>query len=124
MVGPEVSSGRSVELPLVVLPISIPSPLAQDFKRPLMTLEDEMRGCFGTEGEEDLLFSGSELTAGAVSSILRDSDLMRADALSIEDVLASSFQGAATVRSNAFICLIFDFNLPLPLSCSVKWLPM
>ena len=54
--GPEVSSGRSVELPLAVLPISVRSPLAQDFKRPPTTPEDEGRGCFGTEGEEDSLF--------------------------------------------------------------------
>ena len=88
MAGLETSSGRSVELPLAVLPISVRSPLAQDFKRPPMTLEDEGRGCFGTEGEEDFLFANSELAAGAVSSIIQDSDLKRADAMSVEDVLA------------------------------------
>ena len=60
--GPEISSGRSAELPLAVLP----SPLAQEFKRPPMTSEDEGRGCFGTEGEEDSLLANSELAAGVV----------------------------------------------------------
>ena len=65
--GLEISSGRSVELSLAVLPISVQSPLAQDFKRPPTTLEDEERGCFRTEGEEDLLLVNSELAIGAVS---------------------------------------------------------
>ena len=67
--------------------------------------EDEGRGCFGTEGEEDSLLTNSELAAEAVSSILQDSDLRRADAMSVEDVLALSLQGAATVCLDAFICL-------------------
>ena len=49
--GQKNSSGRSVELPLVVLPIYVQSPLAQDFKRPPTTPEVEGRGCFGTKGE-------------------------------------------------------------------------
>ena len=91
MAGPETSSGRSVELLLAVLPISFQSPLAQDFKRPPMTSEDEGRGLFGNEGEEDSLFSNSDLAAGAVSSIIQDYDLRRADAMSIEEFLALSF---------------------------------
>ena len=98
--GPKNSSRRSAELPLIVLPISIRSPLAQDFKHPITTLEDEGRGCFETEGEEDSL-----LAVGAVSSILRDSDLRRVDAMSVDEVLALLLQGAATVCLDAFICL-------------------
>ena len=66
--------------------------------------EDEGRGCFGTEGEDDSLLSNLELTVWAVSSILRDSDLRRADAMSIEDVLALSLQEAATICPDAFDC--------------------
>ena len=55
-----------------------------------MTPEDEGRGCFGTEGDEDSLLANSELPAGVVSSILRDYDLRRADAMSVEEVLALS----------------------------------
>ena len=107
MASPETSSMRSVELPLAVLPIFVRSPLAQDFKRPPTTPEDEGRGCFGTEGEEDSQFANSELAAGVVSSILRDSDLKRADAMSVEDVLALSLQGEATVSLDALICLSY-----------------
>ena len=106
-VGLKNSSGKSVELPLAVLPIYVRSPLVQDFKRPPTTPKDEGRGCFGTEGEEDSLLANSQLAAGAVSSILRDFDLKRADAMSIEDVLALLLQGAATVCQNAFILLSY-----------------
>ena len=107
MAGSEISSGRSIELHLVVLPISVQSPLAQDFKRPPTMLEDKGRGCFGIEGEEDSLLANSELDARAVSFILRDSNLKRADAMSVEGVLALSLQGAATVCLDAFICLSY-----------------
>ena len=69
-----------------------------------MTQEVEGRDCFGTEGDEDSLFTNSELAVGAVSSILRDSDLKRADAMSVEEVLALSLQGAATICPDALIC--------------------
>ena len=45
--GPKNSSGRSAELFLAVLPIFVRSPLAQDFKCPPTTPEDEGRGRFG-----------------------------------------------------------------------------
>ena len=103
--GPKTSSGRSAKLLFTVLPISIWSPLAQDFKHPLTTPEDEGRGCFRIEGEEDSLLANSELAVDAISSILWDSDLRRANAMSVKEVLAISLQGAATVCLDAFICL-------------------
>ena len=51
--GPKNSSRRSAEHPLAILAIYVQSPLAQDFKRLSTMLEDEGRGCFGVEGEED-----------------------------------------------------------------------
>ena len=78
------------EPPLEALPISIWSPSAQNAKLPLTTPEDEGRDCFGTEGGEGLLLTNSELVAGAVSSILRDTVLKRADAMSVEEALALS----------------------------------
>ena len=107
VVGPKISSGRSSELPLTVLPISVLSPLAQDFKRPPTTPEEERRGCFGTEGAENSLLANSELAVRAVLSILRDSDLKRADAMSIEDVLALSLQGEVAVCPDASIFLSY-----------------
>ena len=48
MAGPKISSGRNAELPLAVLPISVHSPLAQDFESSPTTLKDKGRGCFET----------------------------------------------------------------------------
>ena len=39
-----------------------------------------------------------------MSFVLRDSDLKNADAMPVEEVLALSLQGAATVSSDTFIC--------------------
>ena len=89
------------------MPIYVRSPLAQDFERSPTTPEDEGKGCFGIEGGEDSLLANSELAVGVVSSILQDSDLKRTDAMSVEDVLALSLQGAATVCLNAFIFLSY-----------------
>ena len=105
--GPKNSLGRSAKLSLAVLLISVQSPLAQDFKSPPTMPEDEGRGFFGTKGEEDSLLANLELAVKALSSIIRDSDLRRADAMSVEDVLALSLQGAAIVCPDAFICLSY-----------------
>ena len=47
-------------------------------------------GAEGGGGGEDSLFTNAELAARAVSSILRDSDLKKADALCVEEALALS----------------------------------
>ena len=56
------------------------------------------RDRFSAVGSEHSLLSHAELAAGAVSSILRDSDLMKVDALSVEEALALLLQGTASVR--------------------------
>ena len=58
----------------------------------------------GPKRDEDSLLASVELAARAVSSILRDFDLKRADIMSIKEALALSLQGAATVCPNTFIC--------------------
>ena len=93
--------------PLEVLPISVWSHSAQNSKLPHTTPEDEGRDCFGIEGDKDSLLTNSELAAEVVSSILRDSNLKRADAMFVEEALALSLQGAATVCPDAFICLSY-----------------
>ena len=55
-----------------------------------MTSEVEGKDCFGTKGDKDSLLTNSELTTGVISSILRDSDLKRANAMSVEEALALS----------------------------------
>ena len=89
-VGVGNSSGRAVEPPLEVLPISIWSPTSQGAAPP-PAMPDEVTGNrnrFEAAGDEDSLLSHAELGAGAVSSFLRDSDLRKVDALPVEEALA------------------------------------
>ena len=51
------------------------------------------------------MLSHAELTAGAISSILRGSDLRKVDALSVEEALALLLHGIAYVRLSAFVDL-------------------
>ena len=46
----------------------------------------------------------SKLAVEALSYILRDSDLKKADSMSVGEALASSLQGAVMVCPDAFIC--------------------
>ena len=99
------SSGRAAEPPLEVMPISIWSPPAQSAEPPPSIAEDSGRKCPEDDGYEDSLLSNAELAAGAISSILRDSDLKRSGTLPVEEALALSFQGVASVSSRVLICL-------------------
>ena len=75
---------------------------------PPPTMPDEVMGNRDhTEavGDEDSLLSHADLAVGAVSSILRDSDLKRVGALPIEEALALLLQGTASVRPSAFFDL-------------------
>ena len=78
-------------------------------------MPDEVTGNrdrFEVAGSEDSLLSHAELAAGAVSSILRDSDLRKVDALSIEEALSLLLQGTASVCQSAFrrsFSLLFQF---------------
>ena len=57
------------------------------------------------DGDGDSLLFNAELAAGAISSILRDSDLKRSGALPVEEALALSLQGVASISSHVFLCL-------------------
>ena len=57
-------------------------------------------------GDEDSLLLNAELAAGAVSSILKDSDLKRSSALPVDEALALSHQGVASVSSHTLSYLI------------------
>ena len=85
-----------------VLPISVWSPTSQGATPPPAMPDEVRRDRFGAVGGEDSLLSHAELAARAVSSILRDSDLKKVDALSIEEALALLLQGTASVRPSAF----------------------
>ena len=101
------SSRRATKPPLDVLPISIWSPTSRGTEPP-PAMPDEVRGDhdrFEAARSEDSLLSHAELAVGAVSSILRDSDLRKVDALSIEEALALLLQGTASVRPSSFVDL-------------------
>ena len=95
----------AAEPPLEVMPISVWSPLAQSAEPPPSIPEALGRERLGADGDEDSLLSNEELAVGAISSILKDSDLKRSDALLVEEALALSLQGVASVSSRIFICL-------------------
>ena len=99
------SSGRAAEPPLEVMPISVWSPPAHSAEPPPSIEEDLGRECLKADGDEDSLLSNAELAVGVISSILRDSDLKRSDALPVEEALALSLQGVTSVSSRVFICL-------------------
>ena len=85
-VGAGDSLRRAAEPPLEVLPISIWSPTSRS-AAPLTAMPDEVTGDrdhFEAVGSEDSLLSHTVLTTKAVSSILRDFDLRKVDALSVD----------------------------------------
>ena len=98
--------GRAVEQPLEVMPITIWNPLAQIVKSPSSRAEELKRKGSETDGDGDSLLLNAELAAGAISSILKDSDLKRSGALPVEEALALSLQGVAFVSSHILSCLI------------------
>ena len=103
------SSGKAVAPLLEVMPITFWSPPAQSAEPSPSKAEESGRKLFETNGDGDSLLSNVELTAGAVSSILRDSDLKRSGALPIEETLALSLQGAASVSSLVLLRLLLSW---------------
>ena len=88
------------------MPITVWNPPAQSVKPPSSRAEELKRKGSETEGDGDSLLLNAELTASAVSSILKDSDLKRSSALPIEEALAISVQGVASVSSHILSYLI------------------
>ena len=96
--------GRTAEPPLDILPISVWSPSAQSAELPSGASEGEERKHLGHERDGDSLLTNAELADGALSSILRDFDLKKADSISVEKAMASSLRGAVMVCLDAFTC--------------------
>ena len=67
-----------------LLSISVWSPTSRGNVPSPPMLDEVRRDRFGAVGSEASLLSHAKLTAEVVSSILRDSDLRKVDALSIE----------------------------------------
>ena len=99
-------SGGAVEHPLAVMPITVWNPPTKGVRPPSPRVEELKRKDSETGGDDDSLLLNAELVAGAVSSILKDSDLKRSRVLPIDEALALSLQGAALVSSHILSCLI------------------
>ena len=99
-------SGRAVEQPLAVMTITVWNPPAKSVRPPSPRTEGLKRKDSETGGDGDSLLLNAELTVGAVSSILKDSDLKRSSVLSVDEALALSLKGVAFVSSRILSCLI------------------
>ena len=91
--------GGVVEQPSAVMPITVWNPPSESARPPPRRVEELKRknpkSKIG-EDEDSLLFN-AELAAGAISSVLKDSDLGRSKALPVDEALALSLQGVASV---------------------------
>ena len=98
--------GGAVDHPLAVMPITVWNPPAKGIRSPPWRAEELKKKKSERVGEdEDSLLLNAELAAGAVSSLLKDSDLGRSKALPVDEALALSFQGVASVSSHILSCL-------------------
>ena len=99
--------GGAVEQPLAVMPLTVWNPPTKSVRSPSRRTEELKRkdteSKIGGDGDSFLL--NAELAAGAISSILRNSDLERSKVLPVDEALALSLQGVASVSSYILSCL-------------------
>ena len=99
--------GGSVEQPLAVVPITVWNPPTESVRSPPRRAEELKKKAPESKTSEDgdSLLLNAELAAGAISSILKDSDLGRSKALPVDEALALSLQGVASVSPCVLSCL-------------------
>ena len=81
------------------MPITVWNPLSESARPAPRRVEELKRKNLESkvgEDEDSLLFN-AELATGAISSVLNDSDLGRSKALLVNEALALSLQGVASV---------------------------
>ena len=96
----------AVEQSLMVMHITVWNPPLEKVKSPprkAAELKRKKPKAKVDENQDSLLFN-AELAAGAVSSILRDSNLGKSKAMLVDEALALSFQGVASVSLQ--LCLL------------------
>ena len=100
--------GGSAEQPLAVVPITVWNPPTKSVRSPPRRVEELKKKAPKSKisEDEDSLLLNAELAAGAVSSILKDSDLGRSKALPVDEALALSLQGVALVSPCVLSCLL------------------
>ena len=91
--------GAAVEQPLVVMPITVWNPPLESARSPPRRAAELKRKKPKPKvgKDEDSLLFNAELAEGAISSILKDSDHGRSKALPVDEALALSLQGVASV---------------------------
>ena len=88
------------------MPITVWNPPAKSV-RPLSSKAEELkRKDSETGGDGDSLLLDVEFAVSAVSSILKDSNLKRSSTLPVDEALALSLQGVASVSSHILSYLI------------------
>ena len=102
--------GGADEQLLAVVPITVWNPPIKSVRSPSRRAEELKRKDPESKsgGDGDSLLLNVELTVGAVSSILKDSDLERSNALPVDEALALSLQGVASVSSYV-LSFLFPF---------------
>ena len=116
----EGPSSGAVEQPLAIAPISVWNQPTKRVRSPSRMAEEARRKDPESKigGDGDSLLHNAELVAGAVSSILKDSDLKRSVTLPVDEDLALSLQGVASVSSRTLSYLI-PFQLGFDLALDV-----
>ena len=91
--------GGAVEQPLAAMPITVWNPPSESARSPPRRAEKLKRKNLESkvDEDEDSLLVNAKLAAGAISSVLKDSDLGRSKALPIDEALNLSLQGVASV---------------------------
>ena len=92
-------SGEGGNQPLAAMPIAIWNASSDTVKSPPGKVAEAKRKKTKPKVDEikDSVLSNAELTAGVVSSILKDSDIGRSKELPVDEALALSFQGFASI---------------------------
>ena len=92
-------SGEDGVQPLAAVPLAVWNAPSDSAKSPPGKSAEPTRRKTKPKNAEnkDSLLSDAKLVAGAVSSILKDSDIVRSKELPVDEVLASTFQGFTLV---------------------------
>ena len=100
--------GGPVKQPLAVVPITVWNPPTESVRSPPRQTErlKEKVPKQKISKDGDSLLLDVELAAGAISSILKDSDLGRSKASHVDEALALSLQGVASVSPCVLSCLL------------------
>ena len=89
------------------MPITVWNPPSESVKSPPQRAEKLKRKNLESKGDEDedSLLVNAELAMSAISSVLKDSNLGRSKALPVDEALALSLQGVASVSPCVLSCL-------------------